>query len=139
MKYNISDLIPQRAPILMVDNLLEVAPRRIVTELTIKADNYFVENGALAETGLLEHIAQTASALAGYLASIQGATCPPVGYIAEIKEFLCASCPRVGDVLQTTIVLENEVGNISVISGETHVQGKTIATTQMKIYIRPTN
>ena len=139
MKYDIEDLIPQRAPIKMVDNLLEVGSRKIVSEFSIREDNYFAENGEMAEAGLIEHMAQTASALSGYLSAIRGGSQPPMGYIAEIKDFNCLRCPRVGERLQTLITMGEPIGNFSIIQGETRINEEIVATTQMKIFIRPTN
>ena len=92
---DITRLIPQRAPILMVDALLEAQDDTATTCLTIRPDNYFLdEDGRLDETGLIEHIAQSASALAGYKALRAGAAQPPVGYIGEVKKFRCLRRPR---------------------------------------------
>jgi len=52
-------LIPQRAPIIMVDALLSFNDTKVVSGLTITSDNMFVQNGYLTEPGLIEHMAQT--------------------------------------------------------------------------------
>lgn len=137
MEYGIEQLIPQRAPIRMVDCLLEADAGQAVTGFVVREDNCFLEDGRLAEAGVMEHIAQSASALAGYIALSQGATRPPVGYIGEIKNFRCLRCPRVGEELRTTVVTGARVGGISLIQGEARVGGELVATTQMKIFIHP--
>ncbi|MCD8269932.1 MAG: beta-hydroxyacyl-ACP dehydratase [Parabacteroides sp.] len=135
---DIKRLIPQRDPILMVDKLLEADGDKALTSLTVRADNYFIgEDGKLEESGLIEHIAQSASAFAGYMAIEKGATEPPVGYIGEIRKFYCHHRPQVGDELITTITTDAEIGGVTSISGESHVHDKLMAETQMKIYIRP--
>lgn len=135
---DIKRLIPQRDPILMVDKLLEADGDKALTSLTVRADNYFIgEDGKLEESGLIEHIAQSASAFAGYMAIGRGATEPPVGYIGEIRKFRCHHRPQVGDELITTITIGAEIGGVTSISGESHVHDKLMAETQMKIYIRP--
>ena len=134
---SIEKLIPQRSPILMVDELVDVHDGVAKTRLAVAADNFFIDkDGLLAEVGLIEHIAQSASALAGHMAIEAGATEPPVGYIGEIKKFCCNFRPRVGDVLHTTITLGAEVGGVQIITGETSVNNKVAASTQMKIYIQ---
>ncbi|WP_455640604.1 beta-hydroxyacyl-ACP dehydratase [Parabacteroides sp.] len=135
---DIKRLIPQRDPILMVDKLLEADGEKALTSLIVRSDNYFIgEDGKLEESGLIEHIAQSASAFAGYMAIGKGATEPPVGYIGEIRKFSCYHRPRVGDELVTTITIGAEVSGVTSISGESRVQGELMAETQMKIYIRP--
>ncbi|EFI72375.1 MULTISPECIES: hypothetical protein [Segatella] len=133
---DIKALIPQRNPIMMVDRLDSVDGDNAVAILTVKVDNYFIEeDGKMAEPGMIEHIAQSASAFAGYRALAEGATEPPVGYIGEIKRFHCYHRPSVGDVMKTTITMGATVQGVTIIMGETYVGDEKVADTQMKIYI----
>ena len=134
--YDIKSLIPQREPILLVDALVGVEGDMARAQLTVRRDNSFVgDDGLLAEPGLIEHIAQSASAFAGYKAMEAGASEPSVGYIGEVKKFRCFRCPRVGEELQTTVTFGPEVGGVSLLTGETCVGEETLACTQMKIYV----
>lgn len=136
---DITSLIPQREPILMVDALTEACDNKATTCLTVRADNMFVDDsGHIEETGLMEHIAQSASALAGYKALQQGATQPPVGYIGEIKKFHCYGRPRIGDTLTTTVAFGMELNGITTITAQTIVHDIVAVETQMKIYVAPT-
>ena len=66
---NIKQLIPQRSPIMMVDELLCVNGDEAQCRLAVREDNFFLEeDGLIAEVGIIEHIAQSASAFAGYRA-----------------------------------------------------------------------
>ena len=133
----IEQLIPQRDPIVMVDALVEAdGSERAVCRLLVTPGNYFVdENGLLAEAGLVEHIAQSASAFAGYLSRQAGAEEPPVGYIGEVKKFHCYRRPAVGEQLTTLITRGVEVGGVSIVSGEVRVGDELVADTQLKIYM----
>ena len=132
----IDRLIPQRAPIRMVDRLLDVDDTMVTTAFVVRADNYFATaEGVMAEPGLIEHIAQSASALAGYLTLKAGDRTAPVGYIGEIKNFHCYRCPRIGEELQTTVTLDNEVDGITLVTGEVRSSGELLAVTRMKIFI----
>lgn len=127
-------LIPQRDPIVMVDRLEKAEGDCAETVLTIRPDNYFIgADGLLDETGIIEHIAQSASAFAGYRALEAGASEPPVGYIGEVKKFRCFCNPRTGDTLHTRITVEAEADGITLIKGETWNAGQPVAETQMKI------
>lgn len=133
---DILTLIPQRDPILMVDELLEAAPDGETATLTVRPGNYFLgEDGRMEETGLLEHIAQSASAVAGHHALAAGATAPPVGYIGEIKKFHCHRLPQTGEELRTTVRLGPEAEGVTLLAAETRADGELVADTQMKIYI----
>ena len=88
----IKELIPQRSPILMVDKIYNVTADEADSELTLSEDNLFLSDKKFTEPGLIEHIAQSASAFAGFTARMQGNSAP-VGYIGEIKKFNLVSLP----------------------------------------------
>lgn len=134
---DIKELLPQRAPILMVDELQDVNGEEAQTSFTVRPGNFFLdEEGRLEAGGLIEHIAQSASAFAGYRARLAGATEPPVGYIGEVKNFRCHHRPQMGDELHTIVRLGPEVEGVMLLSGETRAGERIVAETQMKIFIR---
>lgn len=128
-------LIPQRFPIMMVDTLYEADETDCMTGLTISADNMFCQEGLFIEPGMIEHIAQSASAFAGVKAKMKNEP-TPVGYIGEVKKFKLVSKPKAGDVLTTSIHTVSEVQNVSLIKAETKVDDCVVASCQMKIFIR---
>lgn len=131
---DIRDLIPQRPPILLVDNLECIDTDTAACTLTVRADNCFIdESEVLTEAGVIEHIAQSASALAGYKAKAAGASTPPVGYIGEVKRFRCFRLPRLGETLRTTVVFGAEAGNVTLLTAQTYIGDELLADTQMKI------
>jgi len=131
---DIKKLIPQRDPIMMVDALVGVDGDVCETELAIRDNNFFIEKDQLlSEPGLIEHIAQSASAFAGYRCVVKGEPAP-VGYIGEVKKFHCYRRPAIGEVLRTTITMGAEVNGITIITGVTNVNGEVVADTQMKIF-----
>ena len=137
INFTINQLIPQRDPILMVDELLEVDGEQAQTCFTIRPENIFLdEEGWFEENGMIEHIAQSASAFAGYKAILAGAAEPPLGYIGEVKKFHCYRRPIIGEQLLTTITLGPEVNGVTLLSGQTHVGDEMVAQTQMKIFIK---
>lgn len=134
----ITQLIPQRSPILMVEELLSVDGEQAQTCFTIPSDNIFLsDDGTMEESGVIEHIAQSASAFAGYKARMAGAEQPPVGYIAEVKKFVCLRRPKVGEQLMTTIEMGMEVNGVTLLKAQTCIGKEKIAETQMKIFMNP--
>lgn len=133
----IERLIPQRSPILMVDELLWIDGDKAQTTFTVKPDCIFMgDDGLIEESGLIEHIAQSASAVAGYVALQSGASEPPIGYIGEVKRFSCLRRPKEGDKLCTLITLGPTVNGVTLITGETFCDGSDVITrTLMKIYV----
>lgn len=132
----IKELIPQRYPIMMVDTFYDATELECNTGLTILEDNIFCENGLLLEPGIIEHIAQSASAHAGYKEKLKKSENPPVGYIGEVKKFKLNRKPKIGEELKTNIKITSEVMNVSLIKTETKVDDELIASCQMKIFIK---
>ena len=148
VSFTITQLIPQRDPILMVDELLSADGEQASTCLTITSQNIFLgDDGTLEESGIIEHIAQSASAFAGYKAVMAGTTKPPVGYIGEVKKFRCYHRPKVGDCLCTFVTLGVEVNGVTLLSAQTYAakdkqvrinpdESLLAAETNMKIFIK---
>ena len=132
----IKELIPQRDPIMMVDTFFEADETSCTTGLTIKSDNIFCEDGELIEPGLIEHIAQSASAFAGYKEKLKNAPTPPIGYIGEVKKFKLIRRPKIGERITTHIQTVSEIMNVSLIKTEAKAGEETLATCQMKIFIK---
>lgn len=131
----IFQLIPQRPPIVMVDVVWSATDTEAEIGLTIQEDNIFVRDGRFREPGLIEHIAQSAAAFAGYGTFVRGEE-PKLGYIGEIKDCNLYVLPKVGDELRTTIQLVAEVGGIRLISAETKLKDEIVGNCTMKIFLK---
>jgi predicted hotdog family 3-hydroxylacyl-ACP dehydratase len=70
------------------------------TYFRIQASNILVENGRFTEAGLVENIAQTAAARAGYI-STRSNQPVKVGYIGSLKNLEIYHLPKVNDELET--------------------------------------
>ena len=127
-------LIPQREPIVMVSHVYQITDTDIKSGLLVKEDNIFCANGKLTEPGLIEHIAQSAAAFAGYPFFVAGKQAP-LGYIGEIKKLRIHQLPAAGSMLRTHIQLVSEVMGISLITAETTVNDTPVVSCQMKIFI----
>lgn len=128
-------LIPQRPPIVMVDTFFEADAVSATTGLTIKADNIFCQGYQLQEPGLIEHVAQSAAAFAGYAPYTRGEN-PKLGFIGEVKKFKINRLPQVDEVLKTSLKVLGEAAGVTLIAAETEVGEECVATCQMKIFIR---
>ena len=129
---DINDLLPQKAPFVMVDELLFADDASARTRFRINPDNPMVDRGHFTEGGLLENIAQTVAAGAGYMAIKQGSTISP-GHIVSVSHFSITSLPGVGDELLTESEVRTRIPDIIVISGKVTCRGTVIATCEMKI------
>ncbi len=131
---DIKRLIPQRYPFMMVGEFEQRDDTSAVTALTVAADNYFITyDGCMAETGLIEHIAQSCSALAGALSKTDHA---PIGMIVEVKNFVCQRRPKVGERLDTTVTFGFSFGQMTLAHGVTTISGETVAEVDLKIFVQ---
>lgn len=131
---NIQDLIPQRPPFVMVDKVLAYSETGFITSLTITEENIFSANNFFNEPGLVENIAQTAAARAGYVSMAENKPVQ-VGYIGAVNNLQVFKRPRIGDELITEITIENQIFDITLISGKITCDNETIAQCKMKIFI----
>lgn len=131
----ITDFIPQRAPIVMVDEFFGVDGDLSVSGLTVAEDNIFCEVGVLSDCGVIEHIAQSAALRVGYIYKSAGREVP-LGFIGSVNKLKIYALPNIGETLRTEIRVEQEVMNITLISAVSRVADKMIAECKMKIYLQ---
>lgn len=131
---NILPLIPQKPPFVMIDKLLYSDEKSTCSGFVIPSDNLFVENGVFGVPGLVENIAQTAAARVGYIARQENVPVP-IGYIGAIKNLEIFNLPEVNDELETEITIENQVFDVTIISGRVKCKKLILAQCEMKIFI----
>lgn len=131
---HITNYIPQRPPFVMVDRLVSVTDTETVSEMTVQAENLFCENNYFYESGLIENIAQTVAAGAGYRTCKKGES-PTIGMIGSIKRFSILKRPALGSTLHTTIKVITELDNALVVEGSVKVNDEFIAGCQMNIFL----
>ena len=129
------DILPQRPPFVMIDNLTDYDERNTSTRLLVRADNIFVDNGCMLASGLVENIAQTCAARLGYYNLVSGLPVK-IGYIGAVSNLHVARVPKVGETLDTTIVVEEEVMGMTLASASVCVGDEKIVTASIKISIR---
>ena len=130
--HDITALLPQGPPFVMVDKLLYSDGHLTCTTFRITPGNPLVEKGRLSAAGLIENIAQTVAAGAGYAACAVNESVRP-GYIISVKDLDIRDLPEIEAELMTEITITARVADIIVISGKTTCNGKVIATGEMKI------
>ena len=126
------ELIPQRPPFVMIDRLVSSDKEYSVTELEVRSDNLFVDNGCLSESGLVENIAQTCAARIGYINLNSGETVK-IGVIGSISNLIIVRTPKIGEHLVTTIHLLEEVFQVTLVEATVESGGEKLACCNMKI------
>jgi 3-hydroxyacyl-[acyl-carrier-protein] dehydratase len=131
-KDQIEAYIPQRAPFIMVDNLLVATPEKFETDFKILPDNIFLENGILREFALIENIAQSSAAGLAMLNRI-GSKDDVEGFIGGITKVKIFKLPEVNETLQTIIIPKAELGNMFLVEASTYANGKKLLECEVKL------
>ena len=119
-------IIPQREPIIMIDEIVNHSDVKTTTSLTINKTNIFVEENIFQSSGLIENMAQSSAARMGIQTNKEGNK-PLLGYIASIKNLIVNRLPEVGEKILTEIIIVNKINNIIVIKAEGKVDNIIIS------------
>ncbi len=117
----------------MVGSLLFVDEKTARSNFFIDKDNVFARNNIFQEAGLMENIAQTAALRAGYRAAAENKAVS-LGYIGAVKDLEIFSLPKVGDEIETEIGIEEQVFNMTIVSGKVWLKGELIATCKLNVF-----
>lgn len=132
---DVSNLIPQKKPFVMVHALLNFTSKKIMSSFTVLPENLFVENNVLLEPGLVENMAQTVALHTGYDFFLKGQEAP-TGYIGSIKTITINKLPKVNDVIKTEATILHEFMGITMVSISVfNDQHEEIASGEMKTVI----
>lgn len=140
---DVSNFLPHKKPMLMVDSVLEIEERSITTVFQILQDCIFVGNNELTEPGLIENAAQAASGIVGQTFfdknDIEGKGNKVVGYISAVKKVEIFQLPRVGETIVTKakLISRLDTGEITMCSleSETFLNNKLIVSSIMNFLI----
>ena len=131
----IHQLIPQRPPIIMVDRFYGIEEEISYSGLAVNPDNLFCETGRLQESGIIEHIAQSAAARIGFIYKQKNQPVP-LGFIGSVEKMKIAQLPPIGARLYTEIAIIQEVFDITLISAQVKTEKQLIAECRMKIFLK---
>lgn len=132
--FEMTDLLPQRPPFIMVDRLVRCDAVVTETEFQVRENNLFYREGVLQEAGIVENIAQTCAARIGYFNKINHAEVK-VGFIGALRNLVVRDLPGRDDILNTRIEVVNEVMALTLIQATVKCNGCIVATGEMKIAI----
>ena len=131
----ITNYIPQRHPFVMISNILSSNSSLTKTNFKILDNNIFVRDGILTEPALIENMAQTAAAGVGYQFQLKNEPIPN-GFIGAIKSLQINNLPHVGETIETTVSILQEILGVTLIQAVIHLNKVEIASCEMKIVIQ---
>jgi predicted hotdog family 3-hydroxylacyl-ACP dehydratase len=127
------NIIPQKPPFVLISAIEKIEGNLCQTSFLIEENHVMVKNGKLCEGGIIENIAQTCAAKAGYECAIVGKKIP-VGFIGDVRNFSCSQLPEIGKSIITIIEVENKVFDATIISGTVYLNNHAIAFCKMKVF-----
>jgi len=132
---NITDYIPQRPPFVMVGDLMKRENSQAISQFYIRKENILIKDGVFTVSGLLENIAQTAAANAGYDCYLKQIPVP-LGFIGAISKVVVNKLPAPETTIETRIEILQEIFGITLIKGEIFQNNESVISCQMKIMIQ---
>ena len=117
----------------MIGKLLDVEEDLTRSSFLINDNNVFVKDGFFQEAGLMENIAQTAALKEGYIAQAENKPVA-VGYIGAVNNFEVFDLPKAGDEIITEISTQNQIFDITVLSGKVWLGDRLLAQCEMKVF-----
>jgi predicted hotdog family 3-hydroxylacyl-ACP dehydratase len=133
-KENLLQFIPQRDPMVMMDDLLYWDHSKTTSGLTISEDNLLSTSQEFTEPGVIENFAQTMALRIGYHYYLLKKPAP-VGYIGSFKKFNLSRLPKTGERIETTIEVIQELFGVTMAKGEMILNNETIASIEMKTVV----
>ncbi|MCU4173567.1 hypothetical protein [Carboxylicivirga sp. N1Y90] len=135
MNWSIEELIPQRSPFVFVDRVIDFTDISVQSEYVVKKNNPLVENGCMAESGLIENMAQTAAALEGCNAK-KNNKAVKIGFIGSVKNLEINKQVVVGDVLLTNVEIVNTALGVNIAEGHVSCNGEAVAKCVLNIFLK---
>ncbi len=133
-QYKIEDFIPQRRPMLLVDEFVSSDWNETRVRTTVRDSWPLVENGKVDPVVLIEVVAQTAGVLAGWRKrdkEKQGGR----GWLVGVRRTdLTGVALEVGDVLDSYVKVSYELENYAVFQGRVELHGKEIARVEIQTF-----
>ena len=139
-EFDIRKFLPHRAPMLMVDELVTLDVRYASCRFHVTDSCLFVKDGELSGAGLIEHAAQTSTAVVGRRFFPEAkAGVPVLGFISAVKNIEIGTLPRARQTIITRTTLVTHVPNgpvsLCVMEVESTVDGRTVLSCSMNFVI----
>lgn len=128
-------LMPHRPPIRWIDALTDCTETEARAEVTFSKDHFAVHDGKIAESALIECVAQTVAAGFGWLTRQKGTGGKPAGgMLAAVSRFDFEQPAPLDVPLKINVRQLKRLGPMAMIGAQISVANQVIATGQISIY-----
>lgn len=130
-----ADLLPHEGPMRLVDALLEHSEERERVQAVIEPAGLFCDaTGRLSRAGLVEILAQSVAAGAGYQQKIASERPPAIGYLVGMKDVSFSAMARAGDTLEITLQKGFKMESFAFVDGAVTRGDTLLAAGTLKLY-----
>ncbi len=135
LPWPVIDLVPHRAPMLLLDRLVSYAADFGRAVGRIQRDNPFLHSdGKLDPASFIEYVAQAAAAHEGYKRLLKEG-CPAGGFLVGVRNFRIEGEASVGERIETVARRGLRFESFQVVEGAVEVEGRRVASGELKILV----
>jgi 3-hydroxyacyl-[acyl-carrier-protein] dehydratase len=133
-KLDFRPLIPHRAPMVFIDDVIEYGATVIRAARTVRKGDLFVENGELPDAALIECIAQTiAAGDAQHARSKNGRV--RKGYLTGLTGLKFESRARVGERIEIEATCQRRMDGMGLFDATARVGSRILARGTFKLFV----
>ncbi len=130
----VSELLPHRPPVVLIDALLEASETGAVASKTFRAGDYGLSGQLVCEPALIESAAQTAAALFGYR-SLANPGVTGFGVLAGVSSFVFSRRPAVNEPLRIEVETTRVMGPMYIVDAKILSGSEQVAGGELKLYL----
>lgn len=128
------ELIPHRAPMVLIDEVTHWGPERIVARRTVRQGDPFVTQDGLDDAALLECIAQTIAAGDACYARAKGGAVQR-GYLTGLTGVTIHGRAGVGDVIEVTALCLRRMDGMGLFDVRAMAGQRLLADGRFKLFV----
>jgi radical SAM protein with 4Fe4S-binding SPASM domain len=128
------EIIPQKRPMRIIDDLVKTGDRSGVVSVTISEEMPFVgDDGVIDEAAYFEMMAQSIAAINGFK-RLGRSQSPLEGFLVGVRKLEVLGPARVGDTLNIHVHKETRFGKFGILKGTVSCNDAVLARGEVKIW-----
>jgi predicted hotdog family 3-hydroxylacyl-ACP dehydratase len=133
-RYAVAELLPHRAPMILLDEILGFDETSVVAGVTVSAASLFLEAGGVPVHVGLEYMAQACAAFAGISARERGEPAR-IGFLLGTRQYRAhVPCFRCGERLAIMVSVLYQDDQMGAFECRIEIEGKLAAEAQLSVY-----
>lgn len=133
---DIRELIPQKEPFILVDELVSWNEAETRTRYTVPENGIMVSDGRLRAAGLVEVMAQTSAVRIGFIHKYILRLPVSMGYIGAVRRLTVNREARVGETIDATLRVVAEAGALTRIGVLLSARNEVLAWGELTVVLQ---